>query len=151
MTKEQFFEKYSVLAKKRKYNIGKSSVTAGKVKELEKKHKIMMPEEYINFISAASHNISALNGVIDNFCFEDGVKIKLEIPTQPFNNELLGISELFSNPSCGRYLQAGYIPIGFFEDEAYILCHVFLKVKNMMLRNAMGIMDDLVENFIQRV
>ena len=38
MTREQFYEKYNVLAKKRNYNVTKSSVTLDEVIELEKKY-----------------------------------------------------------------------------------------------------------------
>lgn len=45
-----------------------------------------MPQEYVDFISAAAHDISMLNGVMDNFHAEDDVFVELEIPIQPLNS-----------------------------------------------------------------
>lgn len=118
MTREQFFKKYNVLAKKRKCNVTKSTVTLDDVRKLEKKYNIKMPQEYIDFISVAAHDISSLKGVIDNFLAEDDVHVELEIPTQPLNNELSEIDELFSR--CESYLNAGYIPIGDLDETGFL-------------------------------
>lgn len=77
-----------------------------------------MPQEYVDFISAAAHDISMLNGVMDNFHAEDDVFVELEIPIQPLNNELSEIDELFSR--CEVYLNAGYIPIGDLDETGFL-------------------------------
>lgn len=126
MTKEQFYEKYCKLAKSIGEEVTKSSVTAGQLKAFEKKYSekydIKMPQEYLNFISAAAHNIETYNGMIDDIFAEDDVEIELVMMAQPAGDELSYIEELLDNPSCGPYMKAGYIPLGFFDEEAYLLC-----------------------------
>lgn len=119
MNKNQFYEKYRALAEKEGSSISESTVTPEQVNALEQKYHLKMPQEYREFISAAAHEITLLNGTIDNIHCEDDVEVELEIPAQPLNQELSELDELFSG--CERYINAGYIPLGEM-DGAYLLC-----------------------------
>lgn len=119
MNKKQFYEKYIILAENQGSTISESTVTPEQINTLEQKYHLKMPQEYKDFISAAAHNITTLNGLMDDLYCEDDVEVELEIPAQPLNNELSEIDELFSGSE--RYIHAGYLPLGEM-DGAYLLC-----------------------------
>ena len=104
MNKKQFYEKYIILAENQGSTISESTVTPEQINTLEQKYHLKMPQEYKDFISAAAHNITTLNGLMDDLYCEDDVEVELEIPAQPLNNELSEIDELFSGSE--RYIHA---------------------------------------------
>ena len=65
------------------------------------------------FTSTYAYLIGDLSGVLDNFLFEDGVEVTLQLPAQAYNSELDKLDELFD--SNREFLSWGYIPIGKFD------------------------------------
>ena len=92
-----------------------STLTAKDIEELEKDFNLTLPEEYKEYIMAASHMFGCLAGNLDNFLFEDDVDVTLKVIPQPYKAELKYIKVYFENLDV--LLKAGYIPLGEFEED----------------------------------
>lgn len=95
-----------------------STLDVGNIEELEKTFNLKLPIDYCNYILAASHMFNRLVGNFNNFLFEDNVDIILEIPPQPYKDELKYIREMLNENRL--IVELGYLPLGIFDDSGYL-------------------------------
>lgn len=123
MSKEFVKKCYDELAKTEPVQYMPSSLSEENIKGLQEKYGVEFPQIYRDFISVYAHPITELQGNLDNYLFEDDVDVILEIPEQPYENELEKIELLFESNE--KLLSWGYLPIG--EFDGYNLLYLELQ------------------------
>lgn len=114
------FEEY---AKRENTQYRKSSIKKENIEKLQNKYNVTFPSIYIDFISLYAHEMTELQGNLDNYLFEDDVDVILEIPPQPYQKELEMIELLYESHI--KLLNCGYLPIG--EFDGYNLLYLDLQ------------------------
>ena len=104
--------------KKIKWEVKDSSIGLLEVQELEKEINLEFPSEYCEYVMAASHMFTELEGNFDNFFYEDDVDVSLKIVPQPYGEEQKYIRELLKD----NYIlvEEKYIPFGEFDEDGYL-------------------------------
>ena len=100
------------------WSVMDSTLNQKALAELEKQFDLKLPEEYCDYIMAAAHLFTEITGNFDNFLFEDDVDVIMQIPPQPYKEELKYIKAMFEENSL--LVGLGYLPIGTFDDDGYL-------------------------------
>lgn len=85
---------------------------------LEQEVQLEFPSEYCEYIMAAAHMFTELEGKFDNFFFEDDVDVVLKIVPQPQGKELKYIREMLKENFI--LVKEKYLPLGEFDEDGYL-------------------------------
>ena len=96
-----------------------SALTEEALEAFAQKYGVTLPEDYQTFLSACAYDDLELDGVLDNFMFEDDAEVTLYLPGQPEGAELDSVMQLYD--SFPLLLEGGYLPLGELDEDA-ILC-----------------------------
>lgn len=107
----------------KRWKLMESNVTEEDIFELERSYNIKLPSIYKAFISSYFHMFEELEGVFNDFYYNDDSKVYATIIPQPSHAPLLGIKEVFEE--CRELIELGYIPIGEFNGWGPLCFDVF--------------------------
>lgn len=96
-----------------KWMLLESNVSEEDILKLEEKFNFKLPSIYKAFISTFFHIFEELDGVLDDFHYEDGKEVYVNILPQPSNKPLQVIENVYIG--CEEIIEFGYIPIGDFN------------------------------------
>lgn len=100
------------------WSVMDSTLAKEDLADLERQFNLKLPREYCDYIMAAAHMFTELTGNFNNFLFEDDVDVVMQIPPQPYKEELKYIKEMIEENSL--LVGLGYLPIGTFDSDGYL-------------------------------